>query len=43
MKAFKKHENMQRHELKSMFEDVYGGELPWNIVSSDGASETGLC
>ncbi|KAH8085403.1 thiamine diphosphate-binding protein [Cristinia sonorae] len=31
MKAFKKHETMQRHEVKEMFEDVYGGEMPWNI------------
>lgn len=32
MKAFKRGENLQRHELKEMFTDVYGGEEPWNIV-----------
>ena len=33
MKAFKRHENLPRLELKEMFTDVYGGEEPWNIVS----------
>ncbi|KAK7690258.1 hypothetical protein QCA50_006913 [Cerrena zonata] len=31
MKAFKRGETMQRPELKEMFNDVYGGEEPWNI------------
>ena len=34
MKAFKRGESLQRHELKEMFSDVYGGEEPWNIVSA---------
>ena len=33
MKAFKRGESLQRHELKEMFSDVYAGEEPWNIVS----------
>ena len=33
MKAFKRGETMQRPALKEMFNDVYGGEEPWNIVS----------
>lgn len=32
MKAFKRGESLQRHELKEMFNDVYAGEEPWNIV-----------
>ncbi|KDQ62667.1 hypothetical protein JAAARDRAFT_30567 [Jaapia argillacea MUCL 33604] len=31
LKAFKRAEGLQRHELKEMFTDVYGGEEPWNI------------
>lgn len=34
MQAFKRAENLPRSELKEMFTDVYGGEEPWNIVSS---------
>lgn len=34
MKAFKRGENLPRSELKEMFTDVYGGEEPWNIVST---------
>ena len=34
MQAFKRAEGLKRHELKEMFTDVYGGEEPWNIVSS---------
>lgn len=33
MKAFKKAEVMQYGEVGEMFNDVYGGEVPWNIVS----------
>ena len=33
MQAFKRGETLQRHELKEMFSDVYGGEEPWNLVS----------
>ena len=36
MTTFKRTEKLKRHELKQLFEDVYGGEEPWNIVS-------GLC
>ncbi|TCD70741.1 hypothetical protein EIP91_001770 [Steccherinum ochraceum] len=31
MRAFKRHETMQRHEVREMFEGVYRGEEPWNI------------
>ena len=34
MTTFKRTEKLKRHELKQLFEDVYGGEEPWNIVSS---------
>lgn len=34
MTSFKRVEKLKRHELKQLFEDVYGGEEPWNIVSS---------
>ncbi len=33
MQAFKRGENLPRHELKEMFTDVYSGEEPWTIVS----------
>ncbi len=33
MTAFKRGESLQRHEVKEMFNDVYAGEEPWNIVS----------
>jgi len=33
MTTFKRTERLKRHELKQLFEDVYGGEEPWNIVS----------
>jgi len=33
MTTFKRTEKLKRHELKQLFEDVYGGEEPWNIVS----------
>jgi len=33
MTTFKHTEKLKRHELKQLFEDVYGGEEPWNIVS----------
>jgi len=33
MTTFKRVEKLKRHELKQLFEDVYGGEEPWNIVS----------
>lgn len=32
--TFKKVEKMKRHELRQMFEDVYGGDEPWNLVST---------
>ena len=32
MKSFKRAETLQRPELKEMFEDVYAGDEPWNIV-----------
>lgn len=34
LQAFKRAEGLKRHELKELFEDVYGGEEPWNIVST---------
>lgn len=34
MKAFKKAEKLKRPELGELFNDVYGGEEPWNIVST---------
>lgn len=33
MTTFKRTEKLKRYELKQLFEDVYGGEEPWNIVS----------
>ena len=36
MKAFKRGESLQRHEVKELFNDVYAGEEPWNIVSKRG-------
>lgn len=32
--TFKRVEKLKRHELKQLFEDVYGGDEPWNLVSS---------
>ena len=32
MTTFKRTEKLKRHGLKQLFEDVYGGEEPWNIV-----------
>lgn len=32
MNAFKKAESEKRHPLGELFEDVYGGEEPWNLV-----------
>ena len=32
MSAFRRAEERKRHELKELFEDVYAGEEPWNIV-----------
>lgn len=34
MATFKRTEKLKRHELRQLFEDVYGGEEPWNIVSN---------
>lgn len=34
MKAFKRAESLKRCELGELFTDVYGGEQPWNIVST---------
>jgi 2-oxoisovalerate dehydrogenase E1 component alpha subunit len=34
MITFKRVEKLKRHELKQLFEDVYGGDEPWNLVSS---------
>ena len=34
MTIFKRIEKLKRHELKQLFEDIYGGEEPWNIVST---------
>jgi 2-oxoisovalerate dehydrogenase E1 component alpha subunit len=32
MKAFKEAETVKKHPVGSMFEDVYGGEMPWTLV-----------
>lgn len=32
MTTFRRVEKLKRHELKQLFEDIYGGEEPWNIV-----------
>jgi 2-oxoisovalerate dehydrogenase E1 component alpha subunit len=32
MEAFKRAESLKRFELENLFNDVYGGEEPWNIV-----------
>lgn len=37
LEAFKRGEVMKRWELKELFEDVYGGEEPWNLVSHAGS------
>ena len=34
MTTFKRVEKLKRHELRQLFEDVYGGDEPWNLVSS---------
>ena len=34
MTTFKRVEKLKRHELKQLFEDVYGGDEPWNLVRS---------
>jgi hypothetical protein len=37
MTEFRRAEELKRHPLGELFTDVYGGEMPWNLVSS------GLC
>lgn len=32
MTTFKRVERLKRYELKQLFEDVYGGDEPWNLV-----------
>ncbi|KAF9778691.1 thiamine diphosphate-binding protein [Thelephora terrestris] len=32
MTTFKRVERLKRHELKQLFEDVYGGDEPWNLA-----------
>ena len=32
MTEFRKAEKAQRHELQELFNDVYAGELPYNLV-----------
>lgn len=32
LKALKRAESKKRHELQELFEDVYAGPEPWNIV-----------
>ena len=32
LEAFKRAESLKRFELKELFSDVYGGEMPWNLV-----------
>lgn len=32
MTTFRRVERLKRHELKQLFEDVYGGAEPWNLV-----------
>lgn len=38
LSTFRRAEGLKRHPLEELFNDVYGGETPWNIVSSFGAS-----
>lgn len=33
LNEFRKAETLKRHPLGELFTDVYGGEMPWNIVS----------
>lgn len=37
--AFKRADSLSRCELGELFKDVYGGEEPWNIVSSASLSD----
>jgi 2-oxoisovalerate dehydrogenase E1 component alpha subunit len=34
MAEFRRAEALKRHPLGELFTDVYGGEVPWNLVSS---------
>lgn len=34
LQAFKRGESLKRWDLKHLFSDVYGGEVPWNLVST---------
>lgn len=34
MEKFRRAEQLKRHSLSELFTDVYGGEMPWNIVST---------
>jgi len=34
MAEFRRAEGLKRHPLGELFTDVYGGEMPWNLVSS---------
>lgn len=36
MAEFRRAEGLKRHPLEELFTDVYGGEMPWNLVSSSG-------
>jgi 2-oxoisovalerate dehydrogenase E1 component alpha subunit len=36
LEAFKRAEGLKRWDLKHLFTDVYGGEMPWNLVSLSG-------
>lgn len=40
MKSLKRAEGLKRHELGELFEDVYGGEMPWNLVSELGPDQS---
>jgi 2-oxoisovalerate dehydrogenase E1 component alpha subunit len=33
LQAFKRAEGLKKWELKHLFSDVYGGDVPWNLVS----------
>jgi hypothetical protein len=36
MAEFRRAEGLKRQPLGELFTDVYGGEMPWNLVSGEG-------
>jgi 2-oxoisovalerate dehydrogenase E1 component alpha subunit len=33
LETFRRSEGLKRPRLEELFNDVYGGEMPWNLVS----------